>query len=125
MITQRRKVGDLGERLARSYLEGKGYRIVETNFLKPWGEIDIVAQQGGFLVFIEVKTKIKQKSSYLPPEANVGYWKSRKVARTAETYLMERLVPENIFWRIDVVSVELNYQTRKAKIKHFENAIVS
>lgn len=124
MPSLKRELGDMGERLVQAYLIKRGYQILQKNYLKPYGEIDIVASNKGVLVFIEVKTRVIKEKGYIPPEASVGYFKSRKIVRTAEVYLMEKRIPENTFWRIDVVSVDLNYTTRKAKIRHFENAVV-
>ena len=53
---KRRDTGILGEKLAGDFLKKKGYRIIETNYRCPEGEIDIVAEHGDFLVFIEVRT---------------------------------------------------------------------
>lgn len=126
MPSLKRELGDMGERLAQTYLIKKGYQIIQKNYLKPYGEIDIVAKNRGVLVFVEVKTRIKTTNeSYLPPETNVNYGKGRKIIKTAQVYLMENSIPENIFWQIDVISVELDYTIRKAKIKHFENAVIN
>ena len=53
--TAKRQIGDTGEGVACKYLEQRGYAVVERNYLKPWGEIDIVAQKANKLYFIEVK----------------------------------------------------------------------
>lgn len=124
MISLKRKLGDFGENIAREYLRRNGYHILNSNYTKPYGEIDIIASHKDVLVFIEVKTRVIKEVGYIPPEASVGYFKGRKIVRTAQVYLMEKHIPENTFWRIDVVSVDLNYTTRKAKVRHFENAIV-
>ncbi len=54
---KRRDVGILGEKLAKDFLKKKGYRITDTNYRSPQGEIDIIARHGDSLVFIEVRTK--------------------------------------------------------------------
>ena len=54
--TAKRQLGDIGEGIACKYLEQRGYEVVERNYLKPWGEIDIVAQKAKKLYFIEVKS---------------------------------------------------------------------
>ena len=53
--TEKQKTGNLGEELTASFLEGKGYKIIERNYRKKWGEIDIVAELDGVLHFVEVK----------------------------------------------------------------------
>ena len=50
-------VGKLGERIALGFLKRSGYRILETNFRTPFGELDVVARRGGHIVFVEVKTR--------------------------------------------------------------------
>lgn len=125
MFSPTRKVGNSGEEIARQYLERKSYNILESNYLKPYGEVDIIAWDKAVLVFIEVKTRISgQKKVYLPPESNVNYYKGRKIIRTALAYMEEKGIPEDVLWRIDVISVELDCENRKAKVRHLENAIV-
>ena len=60
MPSQKRKFGDLGERIGEEYLVKNGYQVIEKNYLKPWGEIDIIAKKNGALVFFEVKTRDKK-----------------------------------------------------------------
>ena len=57
MTRSRRDLGDFGERLAAAHLEAKGYRIRERNFRTREGEIDIIAERGGTLVFVEVRNR--------------------------------------------------------------------
>lgn len=123
MVTPKRKLGDIGEKIARGYLKKQGYQILEQNYQKPWGEIDIIAQNNKGLIFIEVKTRTVSEGQSLNPEENVGFNKKRKVIRTAQTYLLEKKYPLETPWQIDVIAVELNIQTRKANLKHIKNAI--
>ncbi len=127
MVTPKRKLGDIGEKIARGYLKKQGYQILEQNYQKPWGEIDIITQKNKEIIFIEVKTRTVsegQSLGYSPyPEENVGFNKKQKVIRTAQTYLLEKKYPLETFWQIDVIAVELNIQTRKANLKHIKNAI--
>ena len=62
--TEKRKKGDLGEDIACKYLAKHGYRILERNYLKPWGEIDIVAEKSNLLSFIEVKAVSRESASW-------------------------------------------------------------
>ena len=57
MKSKRRTIGDFGEEIALKYLEKKGYQILDRNFLKPYGEIDIIAIKNDILTFVEVKTR--------------------------------------------------------------------
>ena len=54
--TPKRRVGDIGEGVAAKYLEKRGFSVLTRNYLKPWGELDIVAKRAGKLHFVEVKT---------------------------------------------------------------------
>ena len=52
-----KEIGIIGENIATEFLLKKGFQIIERNFLKPFGEIDIIAKDNNYLVFIEVKTR--------------------------------------------------------------------
>ena len=127
MPSQKRKIGDIGEKIALDYLKKQGYQILDRNFQKPWGEIDIIVQNNKEIIFIEVKTRTVsegQSLRYSPyPEENVRFDKKRKVIRTAQTYLLEKKYHPETSWQIDVIAVELNIQTRKANLRHIKNAV--
>ncbi len=120
MPSPTRKTGDIGEQIAVDYLKDNGYKILERNYQKPWGEIDIIAKNQG-LIFIEVKTRTNTKIAF--PEENVNYNKRRKLIRAAETYLSEKNHSPETSWQIDVIAIELNLKNRKANLKHFKNAV--
>jgi len=123
MVTSKRKLGDLGEKIVVDYLKKQDYHILERNYQKPWGEIDIIAQNNKELIFIEVKTRTVSEGQSLNPEENVGFNKKQKLIRTTRTYLLEKKYPPETPWQIDVIAVELNIQTRKANLKHIKNAV--
>jgi len=123
MVTIKRKLGDLGEKIAVDYLKSRGYKILERNFKKPWGEIDIIAQKNKDLIFIEVKTRAFPQGDSPYPEASVYSLKQQKLIRAAQSYLLEKKYPPEISWQIDVIAIELNQQTRKADLKHIKNAV--
>lgn len=117
---RRRDTGILGEKLARNSLAKKGYRIVETNFRCPEGEIDIVAQDKDCLVFIEVRTK--QSRSFGTPEESITPTKMEKLRAAAAYYLQtHRDLPP--LWRIDVVAIELDAKKKPSRIEIIENAV--
>lgn len=124
--TLRKTVGILGEELAARYLEGRGFEIVSRNYLRPWGEIDIIAKNKGILHFIEVKTiRSEGAEKTFRPEENAHSEKLRKVARTAESYLHERRVPKDAAWQLDVVAVRLDFIRKEAKIRYIEQVSLS
>ncbi len=123
MPSQKRKFGDIGERIAEQYLIRKGYVTVEKNYLKPWGEIDIISKKNETLVFFEVKTREAKHVEHYLAEAAVNRSKIRKLQKICETYLLEKKFPIEQEWQIDVLAVLINKEGEKAKIRHFKNAI--
>ena len=123
-------IGQLGEDIACKYLESKKYRILTRNYRKPWGEIDIVAEKAKKLYFVEVKSVSRESFAKLGsremyrPEENVHPSKLKRLHRAVQTYLLDRKVPENRPWQIDVVCVYLNFEDRKARVEVLENVIL-
>ncbi len=99
----KRRVGSQYEKLAGEYLLSCGYEIVEYNFRCRMGEIDIIARDGNYLVFCEVKYRVGASKGH-PAEA-VGLSKQRVISKCAAYYLMTRRLTD-IPCRFDVVSVE-------------------
>jgi len=95
--------GDAGEKLAVSYLEQDGYRVLVRNFRCRQGEIDIIAQDGKYLCFIEVKRR-KGTSSGHPLEA-ISPNKIRHICKAALYYLQSAQLPESTAVRFDVISI--------------------
>jgi len=120
-ITEKRKTGNLGEEIACKFLEKRDFSIKDRNYLKKWGEIDIVAEKDNILHFIEVKS-VSYETDHLPEE-NVHPWKQKRMARTIQTYLLEKKIPDEIEWQIDIMAVFLDFQAKKAKIRMTENVI--
>ena len=114
----RRDFGDQGERLAADFLRRKRYRILETNYSRPTGEIDIIARQGKTLVFIEVKRRSSLR--YGRPSQAVDRGKQAHILRTAALYLKERDLWEAPM-RFDVVEI-LPGENLPCEIRHIENA---
>ncbi len=123
MPSQKRKFGDVGEKIAERYLTSKGYIFVEKNYQKPWGEIDLVFKRGELIVFVEVKTRDLKNVEHYLAEYSVNYLKIKKLQKICETYLMERKCLHDQKWQIDVISVAIDKIRKKAKIKHIENAV--
>ncbi len=117
---KRREVGILGEKLAKDFLKKRGYRITETNYRCPEGEIDIIAKHGDYLVFIEVRTKTTRE--FGSPEESITPAKRQKMRATAAYYQQthHNLPP---LWRIDVVAIELNQKRKPSRIELIENAV--
>ncbi len=126
MPSPKRKIGDIGEEVVCKYLERKGFRVLERNYLRKWGEIDIVAEKGPLLSFIEVKSVTRENGSRATyrPEENVHPAKLKRLHRAIQTYLLDRRVPEDRPWQVDVACVYLDFSTRKARVEVLENVIL-
>ncbi len=124
--TIKRKIGDIGEDVACKWLEKRGFRVLERNYLKPWGEIDIVAEKGDLLSFVEVKSVSRETSASLRirPEENMHPAKLKRLHRAVQTYLLDHHVPERRPWQIDLACVYLDFSTRRAKVEVIENVIL-
>lgn len=118
----RQKLGSLGERLAATRLQERGYRVIERNFRCRAGEIDLVAAEGADLVFVEVKTR--RGSAYGLPEEAVNARKARKLQEVACTYLELHDLPD-CSWRIDVVAVQFSRTGRLEEIRIYQHAVAA
>ena len=116
----RREVGAKGENVAAEHLKKRGYKIIQRNFRCRQGEIDIIAQQGECLVFVEVRTK--KSYGYGTPEESITIEKSERLISLAEGYIQTLDTPP-LSWRIDVVAVELTPGNKTSRLEHIENAI--
>ena len=111
------KSGRLGEIIAARFLEKNGFKVIDRNFYTRYGEIDLIAENGDEILFCEVKARTSSEYGY--PEQAVDYYKIRKILKTIGVYLQARNL--NKFWRLDVISVEMNKADKKAKVKWFKN----
>ena len=116
----RQEVGKLGEKLAQKFLKKRGYRILETGFRCREGEIDIVARQKDYLVFVEVRTK--SNLDFGTPEESITQSKKEKLIASALTYI-EAHPNSPSSWRIDVVAIEIDPKGKAQRIELIENAI--
>ncbi|MCX6730159.1 MAG: YraN family protein [Candidatus Portnoybacteria bacterium] len=115
-------LGDKGEKIAREYLENKGYKILDKNFrYSKLGELDIIAQRGNNIVFIEVKTRMKTGPDGFWPEDNITYAKQKKLIKLSQIYLSKKKLL-NYDWQIDVLAIEI-YRDNTFDIRHLENAV--
>jgi len=122
-----KRVGSLGERAAAGHLHRLGYRIIATNHTNAAGEIDIIAEHNGLIVFVEVKTRTPR--SWLSPESAVDNEKRGRIIRASRVYLSGFRSPSPA--RYDIVSVLTNEKLRVESIKvvadafHPESVIIS
>ncbi|MDD8019598.1 MAG: YraN family protein [Acidobacteriota bacterium] len=110
--------GRWGEEVAADYLQKKGYQILERQYHFHHTEIDLIARDGGYLVFVEVKAR--SSADFGSPEEALTSWKKYHLRRAAEGYLYLNNL-NNIDCRFDVVSISFN-PGGQPEIEHFENA---
>lgn len=124
-------VGNYGEQIAANYLKSKGFEILDTNYLKKWGEIDIVTRRTNKIHFVEVKTVSYETKELLGasvsrgtwrPEDNVHPQKIKKLSRAIESWIMEKNYQGE--WQIDVVAVKLILKEKYASVKYLPNIIL-
>ena len=112
------KLGKLGEDLACKLVRDKGYEIIERNYSYKKGEIDIIAKDKEYLVFIEVKTR--KNLEYGDPEYGVTKNKIKQVQKIATAYLYEKEI-NDVDIRFDVVAILIEGNNNPI-INHIENA---
>lgn len=152
-FSEKRRIGNIGESIAEMFLVKQGHMILEKNYLKKWGELDLVTKKDNLIHFIEVKSVVSREndkesvSRYVSrnsftgknfdvevsreindgedylPEDNVNYWKQKRMIRAIQTYLLERNVDEDQEWQIDVLTVKMDFLKNKVIIKHIENVV--
>ncbi len=98
-----REQGRLYEEQAAQYLVSKGYVILERNYHTHFGEIDIIAMEGGYLVFIEVK--YRKNAAVQHPAAAVGAVKQSRICKCALTYIKKQNIDDSFPVRFDVLSI--------------------
>ncbi len=112
----RRQEGYIQEQRAEEYLKGKGFRILKRNFYSRYGEIDIIAKDGEYLVFVEVKYRKNDRSGH-PLEA-VDIRKQKRICKTADWFCKRYGYQDGIPCRFDVIGITM------CDIQHVENAFL-
>jgi putative endonuclease len=117
-MDRRKQTGRQGEDTAAVYLLEQGYRIIERNWVCRTGELDIMAQDGDILVFVEVRAR--RGNRFGPPEESITPAKQARLIELAQTYLQEVPQPHPA-WRIDVIAVRLG--PGLPQLNHIKNAV--
>jgi putative endonuclease len=119
-MTTRRDLGNFGERVAAAHLEAKGYRIIATNFRVREGEVDVVAELGGVVAFVEVKTRRGDAMGSAVESIDAN--KARRLLLAAEAFAQEHpeLPPGR---RIDLVAIDLDTAGHVVSVQHIESAV--
>jgi putative endonuclease len=125
------KIGELGENVACKFLLKHGFSVLERNYTKKWGEIDIIAQKENRRYFVEVKSvscvtlpTFSEDDPFIKrPEENMHPWKLKRLRRVVETYLINKRLGA-IDWQFDLLLVYLDLKEKKARVKKLENIIL-
>ena len=131
--TEKQKIGKIGEDCACEYLEKNGYKMVDRNYLRKWGELDIVDKKGNKVHFVEVKSVSREtldnvthetsNDSYRP-EDNMHPWKLKRLGRAVQSYLLERDVSDDVDWQFDVMTVYVDIDRRLSKAFLLEDVVL-
>jgi len=132
-ISKTQRIGELGEDVACKFLVRHGFSILERNYTRKWGEIDIVAEKENKTYFIEVKSKSVESIEFMQrlldkkesnrPEENMHPWKIKRLRRVVETYLISKRLG-NKAWQFDLLVVYLDIEKRFARVKVVDNIIL-
>lgn len=127
-MLHKRARGDIGEEIACSFLTDRGFGILDRNYQRKWGELDIIASKNDLIHFFEVKSITRSfpnlSSDAHTPEENVDGWKVKHLRRIIETYLDEKGGGLEAPFQFHVLCVYMNTRTRRAKVKWLENIIL-
>src|SRR4051812_49067132 len=110
------KTGEAGEQAAVAFLVKQGFSILDRNYTRKWGEIDIIAEKSNKIYFVEVKSVSRETLVYVSPETldqyhpedNMHPWKLKRMARTIQTYLLSERIPDEKEWQVDLIVVFLS-----------------
>ncbi|MCH8994644.1 MAG: YraN family protein [Chloroflexi bacterium] len=118
--SERRELGDFGERVAKAHLEANGYRILATNFRVREGEVDIVAERDSVVAFVEVKTR--RGDAMGAAAQGIDRRKAQRLLLTAEAFGQQHpeLPPDR---RIDLIAIDLDDTGRVVSLQHIESAV--
>ncbi len=125
-----KKVGNLGEELACRFLMKHDFRVLDRNYLKKCGEIDIIALKYNRIRFIEVKSvscetlpELEAVNIDFRPEDNVHPWKLQRLVKTIQLYLSEKDVSPETDWQIDIITVYIDKIRLISRVCILENII--
>ncbi|GIW11653.1 MAG: YraN family protein [Chloroflexi bacterium] len=119
---ERQRFGTASEALAARWLEQAGLRILARNVRYPEGEIDLVAEEQGVLVFVEVRAR--QSTRFGTPEESLTARKQARLRAAAERYLAAHGQSE-VDWRIDLVAVLSDRSGRPPQVTHYRAAVTA
>ncbi|OGJ03380.1 hypothetical protein A3G06_01470 [Candidatus Nomurabacteria bacterium RIFCSPLOWO2_12_FULL_46_14] len=129
--SEKQKIGEIGENVAVKFLMKHNFSILDRNYTKKWGELDIVAQKDGKIYFIEVKSvtrnnldRVSRETDEYNPEDNMHPWKLKRMSRAIQTYLLSKDKYDDMEWQVDLLVVFLDLQNKRARIKVVKDIVL-
>jgi putative endonuclease len=131
--TEKQKIGRLGEDYAYEYLIKTGYTIIDRNYLRKWGELDIVGRKSNKIHFVEVKSVsreissdnvIRETNDSYRAEDNMHPWKLKRLGRVIQSYLLDKEISDDIDWQFDVVTVYIDLNKGLHKVFIIEDLVL-
>ncbi|OHB08339.1 MAG: hypothetical protein A2W64_03350 [Candidatus Zambryskibacteria bacterium RIFCSPLOWO2_02_39_10] len=134
--TEKQIIGKIGEDYACDYLRKNGYIVIERNYLKKWGELDIVAKKDKKIHFVEVKSVtreifnekdgsvIRETNDSYRAEDNMHPWKLKRLGRAIQSYLLDRDIPDDVDWQFDLVTVHVDIDKRLSNVFLLEDIVL-
>ncbi|MFA5087041.1 MAG: YraN family protein [Candidatus Paceibacterota bacterium] len=123
-------IGQIGELIAEKYLLKKRYKILDRNYSlisnithKKIGEIDLIAKKERTYIFIEVKAKRKSRGVGIPLTSKINQKKKNRLKIMAEFWLKNNKLSLTTERQIDIITIVIDLNNKKALIKHYENAV--
>ncbi len=126
-----KEVGKIGEDIACKFLVKRGFKLIDRNYLKKCGEIDVVAKKDGVIHFVEVKTVSRENLKIISrdvihetyrPEDNIHSYKIRRLKRVIQLYLIEKYISS--VWQFHAITVLFDEKKREAKVEFLENLVL-
>jgi putative endonuclease len=119
MRNQNQQTGDLGEQYTVDYLKAQRFSILDTNFRTPLGEIDVIAQKGEVVAFVEVKTRQSKRFSL---HGLISPSKQQKIIRAAKQYISINFQEKDLLFRFDVALLHYKKETDQYDLEYIPNA---
>ena len=129
--SEKQKIGEIGENIAVKFLMKHTFSILDRNYTRKWGELDIVAKKANKIYFVEVKSVSRSNLDNVnretldqyKPEDNMHPWKMKRMARTIQTYLLSKKL-DDTEWQVDLLVVFLDLKNKKAKVKVVKDIVL-
>lgn len=130
--SEKQKIGECGENIAVRFLVKHDFVILDRNYTKKWGELDIIALKNNRIYFIEVKSVVRnidddvihETLDQYRPEENMHPRKMKRMSHTIQTYILSHKISDEKEWQVDLLVIFLDLKNKKARIKVVSDIIL-